>query len=398
MKNKQKILVLADDFGVTAPGMVFFSFVKELASRHEIDFFTINGADELVVECGAKSLAIHKPGFFGGKTKYLLSKYSITFFGFDIYSWVLARMIFRNMRKRSFDNVLILVSFNSYVSLLIGEQIYKNLSSKPTNFMVYFVDAIPAPPGWMKLDGFYKGLTKFISNRSYFIDAFFSSNKKMLDYQMSFFKKHPPKVSSVLYTPTLECGLSFPLPDTEKMGYQFLYTGGVYGRRSAKVLFEALKQMLSIRDDIYLVFVGTKFNDGDFSILEDNERAHVKVFPFVEDLSDFYKNSVALIDIDSDIDDDVFLSSKVIKYISINRFVISETANGSPARELFSNIDSIVICEHDCKQIVNAMNHVIKHYACVDCADRRELLTQFSASKMVDDFEEAMEMINADKG
>lgn len=397
MKSKQKILVFSDNFGITAPGMVFFSLVKELAARHQIGLVTINEADKLVDECGAELLAVPKPVFFSDKVKYLLSKYSIIFFGFDFYSWILARIIFRNIRKRSFDNVLILVSFNSYVSLLIGELIYKHLSSKQTKFIVYFVDAIPAPPGWLG-HGFYKGLSKFISNRSYFIDAFFSSNKKMLDYQMSFFRKYPPKFSSVLYTPTLECGLSFPLPDTEKLGYQFLYTGGIYGRRSAKVLFEALKHMLSIREDIYLIFVGTKFNDDDFIILDDIERAHVKVFPFVEDLSAYYRNAVALIDIDSDIDNDVFLSSKVIKYVSINRFIISETANGSPARELFSNIDSIVICEHDCRQMVNAMNHVIKNYVSVDCADRCELLTKFSASKMVDDLEEAMEIMNADKG
>ena len=92
------------------------------------------------------------------------------------------------------------LSFIVFITLIAGEAIArKNQKSK---FVVYSVDAIPAPIGWSNNDVYFRKVRSLMSRYIPKTDVFFSANKQMLEYQLSFIKTLPTFSSDVLYNPS----------------------------------------------------------------------------------------------------------------------------------------------------------------------------------------------------
>lgn len=393
--NQKKILILVEDVGRSAPGIVFERLISEMSSRHYVDVVCLKfdpskplhqvKAISVLTDDSAALKYFIKP-----TVKNRISKYALKFFSDDFGARLISVLMWKVLESKheslsQYNCVLSMVSFRHVSPLILAEKIKK---IKPSiRNIAYFVDAIPAPLGWSSDDGEFRGTKKFISKRINALDAIFSSNEKMLNYQIALGKKNAPDCRGVVYNPTSVERQILPPPARDKLN--FLYTGGIYGKRTAKHVFHALKIVLKKYPTVFIVFVGSIFSECDFAMLTDSERRHVETYPHTTDLTRFYSDATALLDIDADLDDDVFLSSKVINYLTLNRVIISETGKDSPATNLFSGLKSVLQCSHNPDEIAECMFHAIRIADTVDFCDRNNLIKILSVHAAIDAIETA---------
>lgn len=389
---RKKILIVTENIGKTAPGIVFERLISEISNRH--DTYNLCSDKELSISENEKNKFLTTNNWF---TKSLLSariikrisKISLILLKDDWGARLTALFLKNSFNKKqelNYDFCISLVSFGHTSPIIFSENLKKSTPGIIT--AAYFVDAIPAPLGWSTNNKEYNGLRYFISRRIENLDAIFSSNSQMLDYQLSVAKSKTPNLKGIILNPI--SGQKHKLPPPPNNRYNFLYTGGIYGKRTSKHVLNAFKLILKKYPNSYLIFVGTKFQEEDFSMLTDAERTQVEVHPFAQDLTQYYSDATALIDIDAELDNDVFLSSKITNYLAVDRIIISETGKNSPARNLFSGIKSILQCQHDYLDIAQCMCHAIKNASSIDYEDRLHLVKMFSSNSVVDELEKIL--------
>jgi len=371
-----KILVLCDDLGKTAPGIVYERIIGGLSNHHEIFLITSDLDSSLHFNKNVKIVEISRPRIPTRVFKFLMAVFSISVF--DLF-WVdKVSKYLKSLNQYSPDIILSLISNNHYSPIIAGNKLSLLFSVK---HFTYSVDAIPAPIGWMKNDAFFLGIKKFISRQLSKVDGFFSANPSMLAYQMKLFKPKKNIITDVIYNPTTSQFLSFenqtPTVNT------FLYTGGIYGPRKVTYILEAFKKTLESYPNSTLEFVGSKIRDEEFLIFSEKEKEKVIIHPFSRDLTPFLKRATALIDIDSDLENDIFISSKIINYLNVNRLIISQTGKNSPSKKLFQNIPSIFQCYHDAEELANAMKKAIIERNNFDFNDRKPILQLFQIDSIV---------------
>ncbi len=77
-----------------------------------------------------------------------------------------------------------------------------------------------------------------------------------------------------------------------------------------------------------------KINLNHFNISED-AKTKILFHPFSTNLKAVFERSRVLIDVDADIEEDVFISSKLKDYLSVNRMIVSITGKNSPSRKFY---------------------------------------------------------------
>lgn len=386
--TKKRFLILTENIGRTAPGIVFERLIGEIALQHETVVVCLQ--DLTLGECVRdKGRSYTRPtqnsAFFTPKFKARLSRLSLGILGDDWSARLNAIELGRVFEQfvapvEKFDYILSLVSFRHTSPLLLAEKLVR--AGVASANAAYFVDAIPAPLGWSSNNHEFRGLKIYATRRMERLDAIFSSNAQMLEYQVGLLPGRRPPISGVLFNPIAGEAKQLPLQQTRQ--YNFLYAGGIYGKRTAKHHLAALKKVLKYNKNVFLIFVGAQIQEAELSVLDDAEQAHVVFHPFTANLDPLYQEAVALVDIDADMNDDVFLSSKVTNYLQINRLILSETGENSPASRLFSGIQSIVQCGHDADEIADCMLKVIDKYRTADFDDRAPLIEAFSVRSVVD--------------
>ena len=160
-----------------------------------------------------------------------------------------------------------------------------------------------------------------------------------------------------------------------------VYTGGIYGVRKADYIIQAFIKLVESFPNSELIFVGSSIDQKYLS--EQSINGKIKTIPYTKDLIPFYTSATALIDIDADIDDDVFISSKMPIYLMINRIIISETGKNSPSRKLFNGIKSIIQCDHDPEQLFRAMCNSIELKNNISFDDRNEIIKLFQIENII---------------
>ena len=371
-----KILIISSNIGRTAPGIVFERIILGMSSKNEVDVLT-SDYDPSVELSKVSNKFVCKKMYIHPRLTRLLQ----LLFGVNLFDCIWALKSIRSINKTKFkeyDLVFCLVSFGHYSSLISGVYCSKKYKKK---LVVYSVDALPPPVGWLDYGLYYKSLQKMISKYLSKADAFFSSNHQMLEYQLKQFVNKKNLIKGVIYTPSL--GEFQELSRIDQDINCFLYTGGIYGLRKADYLLKAFEKIVDIYPNSKLVFVGSKLPKEVLDNLKSETLQKIELVPFTIDLSVYYKAATALIDIDADTENDVFLSSKITNYLLINRFIISETGFNSPSSKLFKNINSIIQCDHDSKQIFQAMKFAIKSEKIIDFNDRKDVIELFKLENII---------------
>jgi hypothetical protein len=275
--------------------------------------------------------------------------------------------------------VFSLITFHHCSALITGGLYLKNHSSK---LSVYTVDAIPAPIGWSKDDFYFKGVKRMMANYLPKADFLFSSNEKMLKYQLATFIPKGNIIADVIYNPSLGKLQHYDYGKTGKKN-TFLYTGGLYLARKPTCVLEAFKKILNEYPESTLEFVGSQLSENALSIFNERDKHKIIIHPFTKDLKPYYERATALIDIDADFINDVYLSSKITNYIVINRIIITQTGENSPSRMIFKGIPSILQCGHNIDEIAGAMREAIQKKGKADFGDRENVISLFNLDAVI---------------
>lgn len=371
-----KILIITSHIGKSAPGIVFERLISGLSLFHEIHVITAHHNTTLDlsnVKCDVVP-----------KTKLLsvrIQKFLFTMTGINPTDVIWVKDVlsrFKKERNFTYDLIFSFASFGEHQPIMAGRKI--SLRNGVPHF-VYCVDAIPAPIGWLKDDRFFRKTRTMIIKNLADVDALFSANEKMLKYQLNLVKFRKKIISGVIYNPSYG-GLK-KLKAPYRGENVFLYTGGIYGPRKPDFVLGAFKMLLQTHPNSVLEFVGSSIPEDKFHLFTAEERPKIIVHNFVTNLEPFYERCTALLDIDSTLQDDIYLSSKITNYITIDRPIICETGASSPSRLIFSGIPSIIQCGHSTIELAKAMGDVIERKNSYNFNDRAKIIEMFKLEKVV---------------
>lgn len=379
-----KILIITENIGKTSPGIVFERLVYGLSLKHDIDLLVANYNPSINLSKLSNVTVFKKKNIHPR-----IDRFFLTYFGFNPFDcfggWSITKQISETEIKK-YDVVLSFLSFNHYVPLIAGTYLSRKYNKK---LAVHAVDAVPAPRGWLNNNKYYAGLWKMVGNYLSYADAFFSANLKMLEYQLNGFVPKQELLSDVIYNPSLGALDYFPL--NNEIGNQFIFTGGIYSVRKADFVIEGFEKLLEIYPNSKLLFIGTQKESLSLKKVKIETVNKIEILPYTDNLKPYYMNATALIDIDAEIDNDVFLSGKITDYLMVNRVIISQTGVNSPSRHLFKNIDSIIQCDHDSDQIFEAMKKSIVIKELVDFGDRSKVIEVFKLENVVQKLNKSLE-------
>jgi glycosyltransferase involved in cell wall biosynthesis len=371
-----KILIIAKNVGRTAPGIVIEKLIDGLSKFHSVDILTSVYAPSFTLSAiknvyEIKEKPIHQRIF----------KFIVSIFDCNPMDWLWTRKAIHQLKTKDqerYDLVFSILSLHHYTPLIAGVHIKKKFSTK---LAVHTLDAIPAPIEWPENNSYFKSVNKIMAKYLPESDFFFSTNEQMLQYQLSTFIPKNNIITEVIYNPSYGNLLHYDY--VPSAGNMFLFTGGIYGLRNPKYILRAFRRLLKEYPDSTFEFVGSYIAEEYLSIFSCDEQEKVIVRPFTSDLTNYYQRATALIDIDADLPNDPFLSSKLINYITINRMIICETGINSPSQKIFKEIPSILQCDHNVEQLFKAMKRAIELKGKVDFNDRGKVIALFNLDSVI---------------
>ncbi|MFY1048395.1 hypothetical protein [Chryseobacterium sp. GP-SGM7] len=370
-----KLLVITPCVGRNASGFVFEKIIRELSQYNEIDVLTydyapLNNMDQVheVIVCEKKY--IHPR----------IVKGLISLFHANPIDFIWTQNAKKNLKdkNKSYDLVFSFLHSHQYTPLIAGIDLSSHFNSK---LAVYAIDALP-PRGWEENKLYFRAVEKIMHKYLSKADALFSSNEIMLEYQLNLLKTNKKIMNGVIYTPAIIDHFTY-LPEKKDPNNNFVFTGGIYGVRKVNYLLEGFEKLLLEFPESNLIFVGSTIDSSLLKNYKSETLEKVKIYPFTKDLFPYYESATALIDIDADIENDLFLSSKIVNYLKVDRIIISETGNNSPSRLLFKDINSIIQCHHNSEELYSAMKSTILRNTEIKYDDRASVSDLFSLPKIV---------------
>ncbi len=383
-----KLLIIASDIGITAPGIVYETLVKQLEKDFDVRIIVpiISSAFD---SSSVKILSSQPKGF----THLGVERLSFQLFRRNVFDdyWVIRQMrLINDGDIKGCSAIISFISFHNYRSMMLGNRLSHKFN-KP--WIVYSVDAVPPPSGW-GVEGLYRNATiRFIRKYLEASNGFFSANEQMLNYQLNLLKKRP-NITGIIYTP-IKSKNEYVHPDSFIDKPVFLFTGGVYGPRKIDAVLGGFRLFLKEWPNAKIVFVGiSKFvNFTNYSDLVGE--GHIECYEFTNNLSAFYKKATVLLDINAYFDNDVFLSSKIVNYLPLMLPIISVTGNNSPARNIFTDDDSIIHCSHNPEEVFKAMKMALSINVNED--KRKQYIELFSVENAIMDFKHILIKVIGEK-
>lgn len=349
--------------------VIYERIIKNLAQRAEVDILT--DQSPILDMQGVRKIYTHP--FSKGRSKWY--RKFVRWFGATPFSTAWSKEAITCVAN-DYDMVIAFVTSAQMTPLVFGKYIAQQRGIK---YAAYSVDAIPAPGGWTK-PGEYRGKLRVISRTLSAADYVASSNRHMLDFQLTTFKHKEGMRSNVLLTPSPAEEYNLPLTSEAV----FLYTGSLYGLRNPDYLFQAFKRLLGERPEAKIIFVGMHMKLRNMrSILSAEELKHIEVYKHTDNLEPLFRESTVLVDINADREQDPFLSSKIVTYLKTNRMIISECGANTPTREVFSGLQTIILAEHNAESLYRAMTTALERaHANPDYSERGDVIKRFSIEEV----------------
>lgn len=281
------------------------------------------------------------------------------------------------IENKDYDVVICFLSAWYYYPLYCGYQIAKKTKAK---YAILTVDAMPSP-GWTYTDNRQPFQRHLAYSKMKYADYFSAINRQMLNYQLTTFKNKPGLRTGVTLIPTMEERVVLPLSAEDL----FLYTGGIYGNRKKEYILKAFEKYLSINPSAKMMFVGSNLSrDIIQGVISETALSRIEFVGYTVNLLPYYQRAKVLINIDPDVKDDVFIASKLFKYLNVNRMILCETGHNSPTIELLGELNSVVYCRHDSNDLFRGMKQSIERYKTADYSDRNNILSSLSPSVVVE--------------
>lgn len=368
---RKRYLIVAMDLGESAPGTVFKTLAKSLYKYADIDILSPTFDDTYSLEGIRKTKLKDYIQLSWQETKDIWNQRK---YNPHNQAWVLRNLYstIKSTSGRKYDGVITFTSMNFFPSISLG-RIISQILNLP--WSIYSVDGIPSPVEWLEGDNtIHRLLSDHINRSCRKADFIFSSNEYMMRYQQRICVDFKGKWN-YLYTPHKQ---NRNYCKSEHKDYHFLYTGALYGLRRIEGLIAGFRLFLQIHPDSKMIFVGNADMAFFQSATDLIQSRNIILKPFCKDLAPYFQDADVLVDIGADIPDDVFLSSKIISYLPIDRPILALTGANSPARGIMKGCHSIVHCSNQEEDVFQAMQGCIAAIG-KGIADRNELLIEFDA-------------------
>ena len=352
-----------------AAGIVFKRIVTAMQNYAECDIICPNIDNEI----HDKIKVIPCPKY--KRLPYRIEKRLQSYQGYRIAETCWAEYTYLKVKsdvsRGGYSAILSFVSAANFAPLHLGSRLARKAKLP---WIIYSVDAIPAPLTWQPdeelRNKLYRHLNKYIPKAV----AFFSANPIMMQYEKDTFT-HFQGFSGVILTPC-EDNETYNDITEHHNSITFLYAGCIYGPRRIDTLLTGFEKYHKKHPQTQLKFVGKLYNT-DFAGYEHLLNSGViERHDFTTNISAYYKDADVLIDLNADIKNDVFLSSKVCNYLSYNKPILTISQDGSPVRTIFSGVRSIVQSHHNAEEIFTAMEKTAAMIG-QPISDRKELQHQF---------------------
>lgn len=376
MNIMKHYLVIAMDIDLSAPGIVYGKLLNEMQKTCRLSVICPSLSSNFRADVELLPCKPYK------RLNHRLERQLYRFLGKNIIDSIWSKKVFDQVkgvcRNNDFDCIISFTACYTFASLYLGKLLKNSLNKK---WIVYSVDAIPAPLQWNPNKRLYDNVKRQLQKTLQSADAFYSANPIMLLYELELFGDFKGNTGVVL-TPHDNMG---EYKSTEHKGFRFLYTGNIYGPRKVDALIEAFEKFSRLHPNSNLTFVGKFFStiQRDYQHLVDEGR--VVFHGFTDNLTPYYEAADVLIDIAADLPNDVFLSSKVVNYLPIKKPIIAISGDNSPVRLLLGNIPSILHCKHDKEEIFKILESsisIVGH----DFYDRNVALEKFATQNVVTQF------------
>ena len=360
-----KILVLAQEIGGNAPGVLYERLLSALSSLCELDVAACSYHPSVPVK-----VRRHYPVSYP-RMKHWAMRLMLSLTGRDWLSFAKARS-FSQTVEGDYDLVLSLCSNYRFWSLEAGFRLKRE---RALPWVCFMVDAIPAPVAWNGNGLRRRAVLRRLKKMGPKMDYVASICDEMLAYELPFL--HLGKgVRSRAYLPPVPLETVDTSPGAPGNPV-FLYAGRIYGKRTARYLLDAFAAFLADSPNARLVFLGLKEDFAPYvALCPPAVAVQIRMEPWTKDVQPWIDGATALIDIDADLPHDVYLSSKMLSYLRQRRPIICETGPDSPSRRIFGGIPSILQCGHNAEELYKAMHRAVDGFGEFDYSDRAAVIRE----------------------
>lgn len=375
MAGINKILIVGELYGYLAPGLVAENLCEGLSKySNEIDLLTSKFHPRK-----------HKPN---GRVyhyrirfrKYIRKYISHIYYNVKYFFW---KKVFKEINFSKYDMIFLIVSNGYDVPINIAAL---DFGKKRPVILAYFVDAMPPPYPYFEGDKQRANIAKFINSKLINIDKIYSTCLEMSEFQRTIIENKSIAMGELYNPSTLPELIHFKSTKTNRT---FIYAGSIYYPRNVNYILDALAEVIKKYPDVKLIFVGSnikKLKSKKFNSLSKN----IEVLPYTKDLNSLYENCSALVDINCDVKQDIYMSSKLTSYFAYCKPIICESSSGSPARRVFANLETVIHCDHCAQELKDAMFEVLEAKKPWDYTEREGLLKELSipevTKKIIEDY------------
>ncbi len=225
-------------------------------------------------------------------------------------------------------------------SLKVGHDISKKLNIP---HVIHFADPIPATNDWLKNKLSRKKMINSIAPimKGAALMSFVTS--EMCKYQLQTVLKHQNYTNTFICPNPLKPAKKFGPPTNDKV--VFLYLGSLTIQRNPKLVLEEFIEFSKTVDNAELHIYGNKKNRTLIEKLGITS-SMIKIFGETDNIDEVLASSNILLDIDPEFDTQVFVSGKLMEYLSSDRYILALSPKFSPSFNLFGHLkESIFFCE-----------------------------------------------------
>lgn len=236
-------------------------------------------------------------------------------------------------------------------SMTVGNFLKKKFA---LHHVIHFADPIPATADFITNGKEKRKLLKTIKPIIFNADKLSFVTKEMGDYQNLNLKNKIPK-NKIFISPN-------PKPENVKLHkplqekFIFLYLGTFSPQRNPEIILKSFLEFSAGKKDVEFHIYGGEINRKVINDLEIYS-PQIKVFGPTSNIYEIFKNVNVLVDVDPVFNDQIFISGKLMEYLSVNRYILSISPENSPARGLLKDLSSSVFfAKSNMEQIVGKMD------------------------------------------
>ena len=222
-------------------------------------------------------------------------------------------------------------------SSLVAAQMLARRLNKP--LWLHFSDPFPPPPSTTEAAYVMQGLKQLTAQAR---GATFT-NAQAASYQLRQLELTDPAWAQVLNHVAPE-PRHFGAPDVEQdITARFVYLGSFHTTRPADPLLAGFSEYLNLESRAHLHFVGTEPDQVQPGIQHHSLQAQVSVEPFTQDVPGWQRRASVLLAVDWLQGEPVYLLTKLVEALVVDRPLLLITQPGSPGDRLASQCPDTVV-------------------------------------------------------